>query len=1115
MLSPWRIRVTVEAEPDITVDQAAATRSTSHTTKVPLKLGSSPSNPATRTAPRHQSSPTKGRKRTPPRKSTRGGRQRRPSVTDLDIIVLEDEDNPWSNRGSPRRKSRARSKGVQDSGGVMSLELQHGIGDGSRSQETDVEDPLGIEHAVPQPQGGQGLVEDEIELQQGFESPKLRSIDLNRVSLRTRPPYPREDDLQPDGVQPQVNARSVDDRPKSPRRRNISDTSAASYPSPVSSSQDVQEEPKEVNIGPGEFDTVLESEGFTMIDLSSLSSARQLSISPPQNSLPAPPIPSAIPNSKSTPPICSKVNGSVPVAKLHQVLTSPTRIKTAIPSYLSLPEGDSDLSSTVPSSPPVHTAKLRQLQPLQSRNHNRKVTPEPYSSPRLPSPPKAAVNLREGRIVPVLPSAKVELENGIELSRAVKAGKALQGVLSPDIDFGQELSQTKPDKEDVSTANRLAQQTWRGETTVQHTPPVNRDSPEDLAMKRNRAATVQSLKENKKARSTSPESRIPRTTGKSQSSHDRQSAEVQGKELLGIALEFLGDQTESAQAGEEASEEVVTVADETDGDIWLAEARKVSDPLRENDEVEEEVAADKTHAKSLDRDHPHDSSALTASGDVSGILWQQSGSNSSAGFGGGALRRRRLASRQQALEAAQRHASRHVDEPNSPQPAAKNSDDLELLDRPPTEDDQEASLVALEECHASDYSSLSDLSEDRPQTVRVPVKFNDSALSETASTAPLTPQEADSFQETRPPTPTSTPRSAMKGTRISLNLEQDSVKKVLWSSQNRALDESGIESSLRMKSMSLTPEPVGADGNESHTQAEQESFDSLFDSKYSEEGSLTLLRNEEVPDRSRARPPPRQRLNHVEQKTSSKSWLGWLWSGKSDTDACQDKENSTSFDSANERAQVRPINSSLSHAPTKEKLHKTTTSLDTTPEESDTSAQVKNSSIPAAASASTTSTNISSHIDSVPPYLLAPSYPTLPSRDPTTTPLSTSGPFTKTHYQTLHIIYTKSLRRRFHAPRHIRPGIVRLLRKGGRRFEWEHGDEWFSWVFDENGARVVERFMQEVERDWELLVAGGEEKCEWGWSEAFVAYKLFRLICGNELRRGGRKEEEGEGVVAE
>lgn len=122
-LSPWKIRVTVETEPEDMNSQAG--RSTTRTIMVPLRDASSPTEERARTTRGRGSQPSPAKSKwsaTPVRKNSRS-RSRRQSVTDLNITVLGDEgdSNDWTKQKSPRKRKPTPSRNSPAEPGEQSL----------------------------------------------------------------------------------------------------------------------------------------------------------------------------------------------------------------------------------------------------------------------------------------------------------------------------------------------------------------------------------------------------------------------------------------------------------------------------------------------------------------------------------------------------------------------------------------------------------------------------------------------------------------------------------------------------------------------------------------------------------------------------------------------------------------------------------------------------------------------------------------------------------------------------------------------------------------------------------------------------------------------------------
>ena len=1161
-LSPWKIRVTVEAEPEEM--GIGNSRNTTRTTKVPLREESLSTEFVNGRGRRSQAG-LSGAKRhsTPVREARNFSKGRRQSVTDLDITVLgDDEDlNEWSPQKS-KKKGRTRSKKAK-----AEQEQQAEPGK-APSNPVDGEEGLGVledpgfeirpdsdtEQYIPS--GGE--VEE--------DSPELRKIDLNRVSVRSRSRPPKGHK----GHQPRDDSNALQTVARPPTL--VLETGAAiprsavnGYPTPTSSIQGGSDDAPNVACDPTEhhesFDTILESEGFTMIDLESLPSARHF-VSPPSVQACEKAGQVGTPTNKSN---NGTLHSSPPVSVNLPPISSSTRQSqlrsrpTAIPSYLSLPEGESDISSTVPSSPPV----LAQATPAplsDSARSRTRLTPEPCSSPRLPSPPRASAAISRPHI------AEPHKSTPPRLARVVKAGIALQGVLSPRVSsvkaqakspglahgapkerlddlfdgfdsvtrrelraglrFGEELAKRQKSSSPADITKRAAKissnkKTWRGETTVQHTPPTLPTNTSDMVEKRacptsstttfieaKRVKGVDSVEHTGlttpfKAKSQVPQSTYLDTQGREREwqlereAVSRQIQNANASQVIVIDSDNLDENVDDLDTSEILSrldaEDGIDGADgvesshvdETAGDIWLAEAEAHNSSQHQTDGTSPEVfsASDQERQRARAREvisRPRRSlipspwkrgedidgaSTFMTNGDNSGLLWKQP--RASTRFGAGAIKRQlqgsgdafgsgspkqdtplilrqkwqnitpspdftSLGSTSTTDSSTQEEESRdqaaQVEEEVQEEKESQNAEYVEihdLADESVCEVEAQTQDCTGEACSSDEDISTQEASSLPPQPMKVPVKFNDSTL----SAPPLTPSfQLNTPQSSRP----STPRSALKGGRNYLGLEDNSGRKVAFSLESHCVNEDGEKSNTRIKSLSPTPPPSTIPG------------------------VVELLQPAlPPPTLSRGIPEP-----EPEPEPAKVSWFGWLWSSSKVSFPNAAQPTSTELDPASIFACVDGAGDTAGTGGRKTK-HK-----------------IK-----------------SKHHDSkvLPSFLRPPSYPSDPSRD-ASVPLATSGEFANVHFRTLHIIYRKSLRRGFHAPQAIRPRMQKMV---GEKFSCDEGEYGhFAWEVDQDAVVVMERFMMEVELGWE-----GKGHVEWGWTEKELCHRLFRIIVGEEVRR--------------
>ena len=495
------------------------------TIKVPLREESSPLGTERLTARGRRSAPSSAKTKrsgTPVRrKSGSQTRSRRQSVTDLSIAPLGDEgdSDEWTGKKrSPRKKRPLRSQRSQSeqSDGVAVDGDEEPAADRGRS----LMDKPGTNALFEIYQDEEIANEAENQLPEDepspapSKSPELREIDLNRVSVRQRAPSTKRREGRSEWSD-KIYGSEIGLDTASQSNRKVSANSAASYPtpSPTSSYHGSDEVEKTTELPPEEhehYDTIMESEGFTMIDLDTIPSARNFRTSPEEQKQEPTKQGTGI---SDTP----KKHATTPYSKTLPALSSQKR-PTPIPSYLATADDESELSSNVPSSPPPvpDTSLLAvPIQPL--RSSGRKVTPQTYSSPSLPPPP------------PVQKPSSNNTRRESPPRKVVDAGMALQGaVSSPDesnsttsqseasqtpelgkhdffggfssgtkrelragLRFGEELAKhQRPsplssqvankesansrtaslDKSNIQIKPQVTTQVWRGEAVVQHSP---------------------------------------------------------------------------------------------------------------------------------------------------------------------------------------------------------------------------------------------------------------------------------------------------------------------------------------------------------------------------------------------------------------------------------------------------------------------------------------------------------------------------------------------------------------------------------------------------------------------------------------------------------------------
>lgn len=1143
ILSPWKIRVTVEAEPE---DGDNDTRATVRTMKIPLRRDSSP---LAMTSIEKRGRKTQGTTQKSRRSATpirgRSGSRRRKSVTDLDLTVLgdEDESDDWTKSKATKKTSRSRSRKNSNATGKKSSTAENSsklsskkdkqpqISDFEIREDSDLETPIDTERG-PESQ-----------------SPELRSIDLNRVSVRPRAYSIKQKDEQNNQGDRPLETRKPMGVPEIATRK-VSNISTQSYPTPSpttsnrSDSEDNEKptDPTDVHEG---FDTILESEGFTMIDLDSIPSARNFLSSPVE----------AHSNEKEADEHATKDQPlETSTSAQHQ-----DRKPTAIPSYLSLAEGESDLSSNVPSSPPVVQESFFKVP---RSDKMRKVTPQPYSSPKLPSPPKATTqNSRHQR-------------HQTLTSEVLEAGVALQGALSPQpqshskvqklgntpvdkpndifdgfdsgtkrelragLRFGEELakrevpSSSSENKSNMLSSNKIVPQAvqhksrqsvsiWRGEAVVQHSPVGLQDlqktrnapsiqpsehtkpmhTPErtsvespsrailDTMAKREREWSLERQAISKQIQNANDTQVIvidsdsdieddeTQTNGRSSTNfQSRESPAMDTNESVARPPTVSIDVKDQAISPEYEMEDAELEDEDEDADVWLEEARNTSIPEQPSNASElfthSEQRRQRERASEIvnkprrslipspwkrGEDVAEASTFLTI-GEESGMFWRDPVGKARFGAGEIARQKRELsgsfdvdrmagAPRKVGSSPSLDHSQSEIEMSQIQDCSIKKmeddlDEDIAEIDSPAEESDVEDSSLDPEENNLSESnSSKSNLSDSKlsNRPVKIPVKFNDSTL----SIVPSPTTEPSAMEDPEPSQP-STPRSAMKGSRQSLGLEQSetpgSERRVVFSERSRCQYLDGEESTISAKFSSPPPDPALAQPEEKISLVEESSSE---DNEHSQ-----------VPE------------------TKASGWLGWVWRGKTaETETTMvpvtSPNASTSMlsidgtEDANETHQWQPAGGSLPSR-TKERQSQGTTKL--------------------------------------PSYLLPPSYPSDPKRDPNK-PLATSGEFENVHFRTLHIIYRKSQRPRFHAPKHIRPDLKKLLGLSIEVDESRAGMGLFEWKCGHTEVEVLERFMQEVEYGWHVA----DRECRWSWTVDELAHRLCRVVVGEVVREEERQ----------
>ncbi|KAH0848409.1 hypothetical protein FOPE_02181 [Fonsecaea pedrosoi] len=1191
-LSPWKIRVTVEAEPeDGDMEHNAILFKTRSRTTQRSVQNESPEDGQPKTSGRGRKSQSTKNKRgdTPLRDRRSSGRSRRQSVTDLDIIPLGDdsEEDDWLKQKTSPRKRRNSRKSV--SAAVSTQKASPSKPSRSNSNaprfevrtDTDVEDhEASVYHDNP--------IADS-------DSPELRKIDPNQVSIRPRALSTKS--IEEDNYGNQGSISSEKTRGTTMKQqmevRKVSVNSALSYPTPSPTSSyhgDSDDAGKALDVenapglhDNGVFDTMLESEGFTMIDLDTLPSVRRYLSSPIDEASTTSIHPSDTNDPK--PRIESEGTGNSDPAALNSSAADQ------VVAYPTIMPDETELSSTVPSSPPATEKNQALLKvPSSSGVVGRKVTPLPYSSPKLPSPPRP--NVRR------TPHHQHRASAG-----AVFAGIALQDVVSPDrsrdrvLAVKQETSSSKPGLEEdgalfvgfdcgtqrelraglrfgeelakrlasspaeqsasfndkSSQSNKVLQtkklgnsdqnsrtQVWRGESLVRHTP-VQASCSTVPSGEGAVVRTPQNLTQKY------PERSILDTQGRRerewQLEREAVSRQIQNaSESQVIVIDSDGEEEQPTPRAESPGGSLIEPELEADDetDIWLAEAKNSSSPgsavptnteslftnteqIRQRQRAQEVVSRPRRSLIPSPWKRGEDVGALqeqstflsACTEDMSGLMFYREPETKIL-FGAGEIKRQQLRHRRNSgkfdielMAGTPTGKASENENLESTNTILTGEDELEGdapvalgMSSPTSESGSPATLdnldVALDS--TDELSKTSETSYSSPQPVQIPVNFNDSSISistppprsEPATAQPLERAEARESSPVRPPTP----RSAMKGSRYSFNQalgiarldDTNMARRVVFSQRHRGVDVDGQESSFSMRS------------------ATDDSFEDSVDLQLNRElqsMEINLRQSDDSPPASsdgaiEARPAvsiETKAKDELSIANPTKSRPSWIWGSN----------------------QAASIDSQTRGSPSDNRIHvsvkhsvPSSASVDDKDPSQHSGWEKTKASIP---SSTDSHEKIDPMAQTIPSYLTPPSYPSDPVRS-TRRPLALSGDFSNTHFRTLHIIYRKSLRPKFHAPPRamIRPEVLALRGTEMVIDESANGlvNGEFVWTVGDGECEVLERFMQECEysHGWykgRQMRADAAQEIRWGWSVEQLAERLCRIVVGEVVREEEKK----------
>ncbi|KIW51340.1 hypothetical protein PV05_10073 [Exophiala xenobiotica] len=1204
-LSPWKIRVTVEAAPEDSELEGAAPRIMARTIKIPLRPDSSPTNKPSSRGRTGTSTGSEKNKRsgTPVRGGRNSSRSRRQSVTDLNARPLGDdaEEDDWlKQKKSPRKKRNASRSGKQSGSEVAGSSpakatRKTAVAGFDVRQDTDAED---VDECVQQVQATPDI-----------DSPELRSIDLNRVSVRPRAPSTRSkagDDNSDGNLDQQLRLSKIATQ-KGTETRKVSANSALSYPTPSPSSSfhgdydDVGhalEQDTGTLFGGETFDTVLESEGFTMIDLDTLPSARQYRSAPvdAEESKLADPMQVSTTENDEVPDKLGRMDaGPVEASRLSQ--------QEADVSYPALNVEESDISSTVPSSPPVVEGQKNLLQlPSSSSTGIRKVTPQPYSSPKLPSPPRHVVQRSSNHRHRGSASA---LFAGIALQEVVSPEHASRNVTSKQtldsssggtgaqhdhmfegfdsgtkrelragLRFGEELAKRQssdaairaaPAGSGTCAADNLRRlsisaeshlhtlvrpqpvtQVWRGENVVQRTPVHTSSSTESRSKGTSRDMIQTPQTQVSTQRDPAILDTMARREREWQLEREAVSRQIQNaseSQVIVIDSDDESGMSDHAQQVGPVFDMDQDIGGDEEEDIWLAEAKNPSSPPHDNKAPSrpggDSLFTPTEHLKQAERakefmekprrslipspwrrgdevtpPQPEHSTFLSTNADEMSGLGYWKDTESEIKFGAGEIKRQQLGQRRssgtfdidlmlgtprkedvddEAMEAnGESDADAELEEyPDDTAPAVKTHESNTTLG----EGDHSTAHSLTDAIHALGQPSSPE------QRVLIPVNFNDSLMSSATSphqachtsfeSPPLAEQLVSSPQ--RPPTP----RSALKGSRQSLGQAvgperpdtPTMIRRVVFSQRSRGVDIDGLESSFSMRTAS-DESTLGEAGLQlrrellAHEDEIDHDHDPAIDvvqygAKEDSQHSISITTSSE--------PTPTPTPPAQQPGVGDRIW------GSGQAASSQQRASSSPI------SNLDGTSSESQHQPESLRWEKTKSSI---PSSGKLSSSTKYSR-----SSNPKSTKL-------PSYLLQPSYPSDPSRSPSA-PLALTGSFTNTHFRTLHILYRKSLRPKFHAPaRHtIRPEIMALRGREMDIDETANGiEELFTWTIGDSECEVLERFMQEVEYSHGFYLGRrvrddntGSKEIKWGWSVDQLTEWLCRIVVGEVVREEERK----------
>lgn len=1130
----------MEAEPEET--ELGRVKRRSRTTMVPLRDASPPANTPEARA-RSKRGSRKPAKRgcaigTPPRQARHNKPAEVGRLTDLDTNFLNSEYG--GKDAKPKRTSRARKS-------RKSFEI---LEDGIAADQDPVASstlPEGV-NEVSQVSGINRTHDAETKSKErtslGRDSPELRELDFHRISVRPRNGPPKAAEVAERISYPELGCSTLPFSRSSSEdmdasKQQESKTKEITYPTPEASVQDEVEvqapasDPTDEHVG---FDTILESEGFTMIDLESIPSARHFITSP--DSAEHPTTENSANNRSPAVPVQSRPVTYPVLAPPSSLKEQPSSIQlskgirpppTPIPSYLAPPEeGEADLSSTVPSSPPidpiqenpVHRSTLLVPSPLRQAHTPQEAT---KSSPKLPSPP-----YQPPKIEKLLTKEDLK-QTPPRLGRVVRAGIALQGLLSPkqktpflepspipntttlangsacaplgrldnifngfDSGTRRELRAGLRFGEELAKRQRLSSPSFldhnaptKSDPLVQRekvTPPHKSDIPvsQSPSITQEPATPFDANKTVGSIMYLDSEARERRW----QSEREAVSRQIENANTSQVIVidSYIADEATTDKSGTATPQgsPAKSITSEDDEDVWLAEAEKAqnssrateeelfprAEQLRQGERAREAITKPKRRfiPSPWKRGEDVDTTYMT-NGDSSGIFWAQPKSRVTSS----SLPR--------------------------PIPNSQRFDVEKMLESSPAKEHEipaAAECLSVVEKYGKGLEEEQNLSEAQGEILDLENAVENEDVADFEQDQEVDSQNDEDTWE----------KSSLSPQPVTVPVKFNDTTDISAESDDQVYDNTSLKSSPPTPRHPVTPRSALKGSRASiHLTAETASptprkvtFTSL--TRSIDEGGIETsmqVRGGSLSPEPLAPSPDTVRKEEsttaAPQQTAPTSWFG-KWTSWAVGSA-----------SSSSSAVVNP-----SAPNNKQPAHK------------------DNEWVPTRTTIATSTTNSPTSAGPAKKSYPAPSSTPDPRIPPPPLSLPPSGPFTDHHYKHLHILYLKSLKPSFTRPASVRPNLRSWV---GRKCY--SGDGEFVWEVSERDGEVLERWCRGFEgkepadeRGNEAGEGEGDRRGfrgkqgrgryrKLGWSEEELVMRLFSVVVGMEVRRearetGGRKK---------